>query len=141
MFDVTEQQYFEYMRLHDETGFRGVAGDLPVEVKLTGGSGFDHSGKIDFVDNRLDAGTGTLRGHAVLENDNGLLVTGMFGRMRLAADTHANGILIPEKAINSDQATKLDTSGNLRLIFCSRASLSAIDGGEHDEASRVLECG
>ncbi|MBO9433165.1 efflux RND transporter periplasmic adaptor subunit [Ruegeria sp. R13_0] len=106
VFDVTEQQYLEYMRLHGETGFRGVAGDLPVEIKLTGGMDFEHLGKIDFVDNRLDVGTGTLRGHAILDNVDGLLVPGMFGSMRLAAETKEQGIVVPERAINSDQATK-----------------------------------
>lgn len=117
VFDVTEQQYLEYMQLHNDIGFRGIVGDLPVEIKLTGGPDFEHSGQIDFVDNRLDAGTGTLRGQAVLENKNGLLVPGMFGRMRLAAETDANGIVIPEKAINSDQATKfvwvVDANGTI----------------------------
>lgn len=106
VFDVTEHQYLEYMRLHKNTGFRGAASDLPVEIKLSDGTGFNYAGKIDFVDNRLDRGTGTLRGHAVLGNEAGVLMPGMFGRMRLATVSGAEGIVIPDLAINSDQSAK-----------------------------------
>lgn len=106
VFDVTEQQYLEYTRLHNEAGFRGAAGDLEVAVTLIDDPDAAHTGKINFVDNRLDRGTGTLRGHAVVPNADGLLVPGMFGRMRLAAQGDADRVTIPDRVISSDRSTK-----------------------------------
>lgn len=106
VFDVTEQQYLDYTRLQAGAGFRGAAGDLDAEVTLIDAPDMSHSGQITFVDNRLDRGTGTLRGHAVVSNDDGLLVPGMFGRMRLAAQGKTDRVTIPDRVINSDQSTK-----------------------------------
>lgn len=106
VFDATEQQFLDYVRANSDTGFRTAAGSLPVAVQLVDETDFGHQGRIDFIDNQLDRGTGTIRGRAVLNNPNGTLTPGMFGRMRLATDVDSERILIPDRAIGSDQAIK-----------------------------------
>ena len=106
VFDATEQQFLDYIRANENTGFRAAAATLPVAVQLVDEADFAHEGRIDFIDNQLDRATGTIRGRAVLDNPNGTLTPGMFGRMRLATDTDSERVLIPDRAIGSDQATK-----------------------------------
>src|SRR3712207_7810780 len=53
---------------------------------LSDEQGWPHEGRMDFVDNEIDAGTGTIRGRAVFPNPGMLLTPGMFARMRLVGD-------------------------------------------------------
>lgn len=66
-------------------------------------SGFPHEGKIDFIDNRIDPATGTIRLRAVLPNPDHRIVPGLFARVRLSAGVAANTVLIEDKAILTDQ--------------------------------------
>ncbi|HEY7552508.1 MAG TPA: efflux RND transporter periplasmic adaptor subunit, partial [Hyphomicrobiaceae bacterium] len=83
-FDVNENNYIKYKRLA-ERGVKAGAADVgaPVEVALPDERGFPHKGRLDFLDNRLDQGTGTLRARAVLPNKAGLFSPGLFGRVRV----------------------------------------------------------
>jgi RND family efflux transporter MFP subunit len=103
-FDVDERSYLGYTRL-GLTGERASSRDVanPVEVALADEKTFGHKGKIDFVDNRLDAATGTMRGRAVFENKDLLLTPGLFGRLRLPGTGTYRGVLVPDEAITSDQ--------------------------------------
>ncbi|MEO0822078.1 MAG: efflux RND transporter periplasmic adaptor subunit, partial [Pseudomonadota bacterium] len=106
VFDATEQQYLEYMRATTSGGLRQRAAKTPVAVRLVDEADFTHPGVIDFVDNRIDRATGTIRGRAVLDNAKGMLTPGMFGRLRLATEENAETVLVPERAIGSDQTRK-----------------------------------
>src|SRR5262245_2873432 len=77
-FDVSENNYIKYKRLA-ERGVAAGAADVgaPVEVALPDERGFPQKGKLDFLDNRLDQGTGTLRARAVLSNKAGLFSPGL----------------------------------------------------------------
>lgn len=142
VFDATEQQFLNYVRANEDTGFRNTAGRLPVAVQLVDETDFGHEGRIDFIDNQLDRATGTIRGRAVLKNPNGTLTPGMFGRMRLATDTDSERVLIPDRAIGSDQATKfvmtVDADGTVArrdvTLHDQHDGLRIVDGlsgGEH----------
>jgi RND family efflux transporter MFP subunit len=61
---------------------------------------------MDFVDNVVNAKTGTIRGRAIFDNQDGLLTPGFFGRLRLFGGT-VDALLIPDGAIASDQASKI----------------------------------
>jgi RND family efflux transporter MFP subunit len=61
---------------------------------------------MGFVDNVLNAKTGTIRGRAVFENKDGLLTPGFFGRLRLFGGEH-EALLVPDSAIASDQSRKI----------------------------------
>ncbi|MBC6982074.1 efflux RND transporter periplasmic adaptor subunit [Caulobacter sp. 17J80-11] len=76
-----------------------------VALKLEGESDFAHHGKLDFVDNRIDPSTGTIRGRAVFQN-KGEFTPGQYGRVRLLAAASGPSVLLPEAAINTDQSRK-----------------------------------
>lgn len=106
-FDVSENNFIKYRRLaeRDESASAGQLGAL-VEVALPDETGFAHRGKLDFIDNRLDAGTATLRVRATLDNKAQLFSPGMFARVRLAGSPSYAAVLLPDEAIGTDQGNK-----------------------------------
>ena len=83
-FDVDEATYLKNNRLWFE-GRRPSSRDTPnpVQVTLTGETKPSLEGRMDFLDNRLDVSTGTLRGRAVIPNKDLSILPGQFGRVRL----------------------------------------------------------
>jgi multidrug efflux system membrane fusion protein len=107
VFEVSEADYLRYSRLR-LSGERPSSRDTasPVRIKLSDEDEWDHTGKMDFVDNELNERSGTLRGRAVFDNKDGLLTPGVFARLQLFAG-ETNAILIPDSAVVSDQARKI----------------------------------
>ncbi|MFP5393018.1 MAG: efflux RND transporter periplasmic adaptor subunit, partial [Gammaproteobacteria bacterium] len=83
-------------------------GTVPVKVGLANETGFPHEGKLEFVDNRLDAATGSVRMRATFDNADSALVPGLFARVQLGGTdtTQSRAILISERAIGTDQNRK-----------------------------------
>ena len=107
-FDIDEATYLKYNRLWFE-GKRPSSRDNPnpVEVTLTGETKPSHKGTVDFLDNRLDVSTGTLRGRAVIPNKDLSILPGQFGRVRLIASAPYDALLVPDTAVATDQARKI----------------------------------
>lgn len=107
-FDTDEATYLKYNRLYFE-GKRPSSRDNPnpVQVSLTGESKPSHQGKVDFLDNRLDLSTGTLRGRAVIPNKDFSILPGQFGRVRLIGSAPYEALLVPDTAIATDQTRKI----------------------------------
>jgi multidrug efflux system membrane fusion protein len=107
IFDGAEADFLRYLRLA-ASGARPSSRDVqnPVSVRLADETSFSHHGRMDFVDNQLNAKTGTIRGRAVFENKDGLLTPGFFGRLRLFGGEH-EALLVPDSAIASDQSRKI----------------------------------
>ncbi|MFC4699986.1 efflux RND transporter periplasmic adaptor subunit [Glaciecola siphonariae] len=103
-FEAGESDFLQYARA-SQTGARESSRTAPnpVRVKLQDEDDFIHEGVMDFVDNRLDRSTGTIQGRAILENDNGLLIPGIFGRIQLLSREKDEVMLLPDAALNSDQ--------------------------------------
>ncbi|RUO33774.1 efflux RND transporter periplasmic adaptor subunit [Aliidiomarina soli] len=107
-FDVDEQSYLKYARLAD-AGERADTRDAsanPVYMALANDTSYHHSGSIDFVDNRVNQQTGTIRIRASFANNDSNLLPGLFARIRLAGSESYDGILIDEKAIGTDLNNK-----------------------------------
>jgi multidrug efflux system membrane fusion protein len=107
-FDMDEATYLKNNRLYFE-GKRPSSRDTanPVQVTLTGETKPSHDGKVDFLDNRLDLGTGTLRGRAVIPNKDYSILPGQFGRVRLIGSSPYEALLLPDSAIATDQSRKI----------------------------------
>jgi len=106
-FDVSENNYIKYKRLA-ERGIGAGAADIGavVEVALPDERGFPHNARLDFLDNRLDQGTGTLRARAVIANKAGLFSPNMFARVRVTGSAPYAAVLLPDDAIGTDQTNK-----------------------------------
>jgi multidrug efflux system membrane fusion protein len=107
-FDVDEATYLRNNRLWFE-GKRPSSRDTPnpVQVTLTGETKPSHDGKMDFIDNRLDVSTGTLRSRAVIANKDLSILPGQFGRVRLIGSAPYEALLLPDSAIATDQSRKI----------------------------------
>ncbi|GAA5218175.1 efflux RND transporter periplasmic adaptor subunit [Corallincola platygyrae] len=79
------------------------AGDLVIKMRLPNGEMYELDGKIDFVDNRVDAATGTLAIRALFPNPNRALLPGMFVTAIVNAPSQVEALLIPQVAIQEDQ--------------------------------------
>jgi RND family efflux transporter MFP subunit len=106
-FDVSENNALKYQRLSQASG-KGTTGmqGASVGVGLPDEKGFPHAAKLDFMENRLDQGTGTLRARAILANTDRLFSPGMFARVRLQGSPEYAALLLPDEAIGTDQATR-----------------------------------
>lgn len=107
-FDMDEATYVKNSRLWFE-GRRPSSRETPnpVQVTLVGETKPSHDGKMDFVDNRLDVSTGTLRGRAVIPNKDYSILPGQFGRVRLIGSSPYEALLVPDTAITTDQSRKI----------------------------------
>lgn len=106
-FDADQASYLRYTRL-SRSGERTSSRDKPnpVVLALPDEQGFPHQGHIDFVDNQIDDGTGTIRARAVFDNPDMLLTPGLFGRLRLVGRPSYDGLLLPDAAIGTDQSRR-----------------------------------
>jgi membrane fusion protein, multidrug efflux system len=107
-FDVDEATYLKNNKLWFE-GRRPSSRDTPnpVQVTLTGETKPSHDGKMDFLDNRLDVSTGTLRSRAIIPNKDLSILPGQFGRVRLIGSSPYEALLLPDTAIATDQSRKI----------------------------------
>ena len=78
-----------------------------VEVRLQDETDYRWRGQLDFTDNAIDPRSGTIRGRAVIRNAGAFLTPGMFGNMRLSAGGTKSALLVPDAAVQTDQARKL----------------------------------
>ncbi len=107
VFDGSEADYLRYSRLSAE-GDRGSSRDTPnpVRVQLADEKNWPHQGTMNFVDNEINAHSGTIRGRAIFDNKDLFLTPGTFGRLRLYGGP-LDALLIPDASVVSDQANKV----------------------------------
>lgn len=106
-FEASQTDLLKYIRM-DREGTRPSSDHAsnPIVIKLQDESDFIHKGKMDFVDNAVDAGTGTIQGRAIVPNPDAIIYPGLFGRARLMGSNEYEAILVPDSAINTDQSRK-----------------------------------
>ena len=101
-FDGSEALYLKTQRARHPG-----AAPAAVEIQLQDETEHRWKGKLDFTDNGLDQRSGTIRGRAVLSNPGYFLTPGMFGNMRLASAGTRQALLVPDDAVQTDQARKV----------------------------------
>ena len=107
-FTGSEALYLKYQR-ENVAGTRPSSrvAPTPVQIRLQDEPTYRWKGRMDFVDNALDTGSGTIRGRAVVDNPNYFLTPGMFGHLRLRGSGIYDGLLIPDQAIVTDQSRQI----------------------------------
>jgi membrane fusion protein (multidrug efflux system) len=101
---ISEREYLMYQRMRAEGRMRS-GGDL--QLILADGSIFPEKGRIIIADRAVDLKTGTLSLVAEFPNPKALLRPGQFGRVRLAATTAENALLVPQKAVTQMQSANV----------------------------------
>jgi membrane fusion protein, multidrug efflux system len=130
-FEADEQAYLKYI-----SRTRGEL--LSVDVGLSDEVDFPHTASLDFVDNQLATGSGTVRMRAVLKNPERRFTPGLFARVRLhSALKTAPVVLVAERAIGTDQSKRFVlTVGDDRI-----ANYREVKVGRQAGALRVIEKG
>ena len=103
-FQSDEQTFLRYADLVRK-GERSATHNL-VRVGLADEAGYPHEGVVDFIDNQVDAATGTIRARAVLANPDHLFTPGLFARVQLQGGDQRRALLVDDKAVLTDQDRK-----------------------------------
>ena len=97
-FDVSEQTYLRVMSSADKTP--------RVRMGLASETGHPHEGRVDFVDNRLNAQTGAIRMRASFDNGKGQFTPGLAAKLTMGTSAPYAALMVPERAIGTDQTKK-----------------------------------
>jgi membrane fusion protein, multidrug efflux system len=79
---------------------------MPVMVHIASDKGDGYQGHLESLDNHIDTATGTIRARAIIDNPKGELIPGMFAHIRLGSAQELPALLIPDKAIGTNQSKK-----------------------------------
>ena len=101
----------DLLRYQERVRARKAAGEeapideenYPVDLGLPTEEGFPHEGRLDYLENRMDETTGTIEVRGVFENEGGILLPGLFARIRLPMGKPEEALLVPEQALGRDQ--------------------------------------
>ncbi|PRF22699.1 efflux RND transporter periplasmic adaptor subunit [Burkholderia multivorans] len=104
-FDCDEQSYLRYNAQRADPAHRAIGAD-PVRVGLANEMGFPHAGTVDFLDNRLDPQTGTIRARVRLPNADHTFTPGLYARVQLVSGRERSALLVDDKAVLTDQDRK-----------------------------------
>ena len=137
-FTFDEASYLRYQRFAGaSTQMASGQGGVPVTLKLIDEPDFQHTGRMDFVDNVIDRSSGTIRGRAVFANPGAIFTPGMFGRVRVPGSPPYTALLVPDAAIGTEQARKfvlvVDDGGVARQKY--------VTLGQLDDGLRVVKDG
>ena len=114
--------------LAEPSGKRGRLDRIPVEMLTADGA--RARGHLQFIDNKVDARSGTIRVRASFANGDGHLIPGQFARMRLGQAAPQSLLLVDERAVGTDQDKKfvLVVGADDRAEFRAVALGRAVDG-------------
>ncbi len=137
-FDVDERSYLAYSR-QASGGTQTSTETAPnkVQLTMTDEGAARRDGRLDFLDNRLDAASGTIRARAIFDNKDLFLKPGLFGRISLSGSNPYKGVLIPDEAVGNDQ--------DRRIVYVvaddNTVSLRAVRPGPKIDGYRVIRSG
>ncbi|MFC6284191.1 MULTISPECIES: efflux RND transporter periplasmic adaptor subunit [Polaromonas] len=104
-FDADEQVVTRALKEVNATGGRKLE-LIPVQMGTAASTDTPFEGRLQLVDNQVDARSGTVRARAVFDNKDGQLMPGQFARIRMGQATKGSALLINERAVGTDQNKK-----------------------------------
>lgn len=132
-FHADEHSYLQFIEGQDPSAVRSAT----VHVGLVNEDGYPHEGRLDFLDNRVDPESGTIRGRAVLDNEDGRFTPGLFVRLELVSPATRTVALVDDRAIGTD----LDQKYVLVLDEQNVAQYRAVETGPLVDDLRVVTRG
>ena len=107
-FDMSERDYLAYERAVAAGQLKSTRDStVPVQAQLSDERTWVREGHMDFVDNQINRGSGTIRARAVFPNASMFLTPGQFVRVRVPGSDPYKAILIPDAAVVTDQSRKI----------------------------------
>jgi RND family efflux transporter MFP subunit len=133
-FRVPERILLE--RLAERSADQRREPNLAFSVGLTNEEGFPHEGELDYIDNTVDAATGTISVRGIVSNDENLLFPGAFVRVRVPGEVIQGAVLVSERAIGTDLGGKyVLVVGDDNVVEHRRVKLGQL----HDGMRVILE--
>ncbi|WP_133646023.1 efflux RND transporter periplasmic adaptor subunit [Paraburkholderia flava] len=129
-FDADEQTYLRYIS-------QVKNGKVPVDLGLADETGYSRSGTIDSVDNRLDTTSGTIRIRARFDNADGVLVPGLYARVKVGGSAPHPALMIDDAAVGTDQDKKFV----LAVDKSDHVSYREVQLGAQQDGLRVIKSG
>jgi multidrug efflux system membrane fusion protein len=129
-FDVDEQTYLRYLA-------RDTKGNVPVELGLADETGYSRKGVVVTVDNQLNTSSGTIRVRGRFDNTDGVLLPGLYARVKVGGGAPHAAVMVDEAAIGTDQAKKYV----LVVDSQNRVQYREVKLGVEHENLRVVESG
>ncbi|GJI89533.1 efflux RND transporter periplasmic adaptor subunit [Duganella hordei] len=129
-FEVDEQTYLRYL------SHSGKA-VVPVALGLADESGYSRNGSVDSIDNRLDQRSGTIRVRARFDNADGVLLPGLYARIKVGGGAPHAAVLVDDAAIGTDQEKKFV----MVVDAASRAQYREIEPGPLYNGQRIVTRG
>jgi RND family efflux transporter MFP subunit len=107
-FDMSEADFLAYQRAVEKGLLNSTRDSSPlVEARLADEQQWTRKGLLNFVDNQVDRGAGTVRARGVFANPDFFLTPGQFARIRVPASERYDAFLLPDAAVVTDQSRKL----------------------------------
>jgi len=132
-FDLSELDLIAVVRTRDSrAGSQPVNQkiDFPVFLALADETGYPHQGRLDFVETTVDSRTGTIRARGVFPNPRGIILPGMFVRIRLPISQPKMALMVTERAMGVDQGQHYVLIVNdQKLVEPRRVKVGQIEGG------------
>jgi RND family efflux transporter MFP subunit len=136
--DVDENSLLKFNRLVRAKKINSTAdGKISVEIGLGDEEGFPHRGYIESFDNKVDASAGSILLRAIVPNEEGRIIPGLFARLRIPGSAKYPAMIIEERAIGTDQAQKFV----LRLTPTNTVEYRAVTLGPIVNGKRVVRDG
>jgi multidrug efflux system membrane fusion protein len=132
-----EQSLLKFNELVHAHKLTSEQGKVPVELQLGNEEGYPHRGYVESLDNRLDAGTGSILLRAVFPNQDGAVLPGLFARIRVPLTAEYPALMISESAVATDQAQKFV----LALTSSNTVEYRSITLGPSIDGQRVVRSG
>ena len=109
---------------------RSAANDspMPMELGLADEHDYPHHGQVDYQDPAVDPGTGTIRMRGIFANRDGSILPGFFVRVRIPAGRADDSLLVPERALGSDQSGPVSTRRRSLTISSNIARSRSVPG-------------
>jgi multidrug efflux system membrane fusion protein len=134
-FDADEQTYLRYAKAKHGQARANSGSDI--YIGLADEDGYPHAGQLDFIDNQVDANTGTIRARAALANPDGRYTPGLFARVRLIGGEDRDSVLIEDRAVGTDLSKKFV----LTLTHDNRIEYRLVELGPEINGLRVVTHG
>ncbi|GGB96102.1 resistance-nodulation-cell division (RND) multidrug efflux membrane fusion protein MexE [Marinobacterium zhoushanense] len=139
---VATDRLYAYFDVDERTwnsAFNGVdaSGHTQARLQLAGNDDQSYSGRIDFIDNRISAQTGTLRVRAAFDADGRILRPGAFARISLTASEARPRVMVPDRAVGTDLKNRFVLVVNADSVLEYRR----VELGDRAGALRVIESG
>jgi multidrug efflux system membrane fusion protein len=142
-FDADEQVVARALAgLSTGASARQLIGRVPVRMGTGASSDTPYVGRLQLIDNQVDASSGTIRLRAAFDNKDGALIPGQFARVRMGRARTSRAVLVTDRAVGTDQEKKFvlvvgqDNKAQYREVTLGptaaglRVVLSGLEAGE-----------